>query len=213
MTERYRILVLGLLLLTIAGCATLSRPDPDRRHYMLQVERPQIPFDESITAKGVLAVRTFRVASAYDARGIVTIRSGGRVESDFYDQFFLLPGEMISSQIRQWLRGSGMFTLVTDLGGLKESNWILEGVVQELYRDYRTGSPQAVLAMQILLLRSDQFGAMDMVFQDNYRQVRDLPDDSTQSLIGAWNDALEHVLMDLEDRLREVMAATSDNPR
>ncbi|SDB01791.1 cholesterol transport system auxiliary component [Desulfonatronum thiosulfatophilum] len=211
MTSTSRILVLGLMLLTV-GCATLSRPDPDRRHYMLQVERPQILQAESKPGEGVLAVRAFRVASAYDAKGIVTIRSGGRVESDFYNQFFLLPGEMISSQVRQWLRASGMFALVSNLGGLKAPDMILEGIVQELYRDYRTGSPQAVLAMQILLLRSDQFGAMDVVLQENYRQVRDLPDDSIQSLVGAWNDALEHVLMDLEDRLREVMPASLDNP-
>ena len=213
MTEILRILVLGLLLLAVAGCATLTRPDPDRRHYMLQVERPQIIHDASGPGTDVLAVRAFRVASAYDARGIVTIRSGGRVESDFYEQFFLLPGEMISSQIRQWLANSGLFALVSDLGGLKEPDLILEGVVQELYRDYRTGSPQAVLAIQVLLLRPDPLGAVDVVLQENYRQVRDLPDASIQSLVGAWNDGLAQILTDLEDRLREIKAAVPDSSR
>lgn len=207
----YLIFVVFFTAMAVTGCASLSRPDPDRRHYLLRVERPDTLESAAAPVENVLAVRTFRVASAYDARGMLTALPGGRVERHFYEQFFLLPGDMITSQFREWLQATGLFSVVSDLGVLVEPDLILEGFVQELYRDFRGNTPRAVLAIQLLLLRPDGAGAMDVVLQDDYRQVLDLPDSSIQTLVSSWNLALEQILSQFEIRLRTMEAGAWHN--
>ena len=192
-----------VILLGLPGCASLSRPDPDRRYYLLQVQRPEPALERPAEAP-ILAVRTFRVAPASDSRGIVTIRADGLVQRDFYERFFLSPGEMLAGQFRSWLGQAGLFSLVTDLGGLTEPDMILEGYVQELHRDLRSGRPQAVLALQVLLLRPNRSGSSEVVVQRDYHQVVDLPDGSISSLVAGWNLALKGILADLEAALREI---------
>lgn len=195
-------LIFGLAILAgLPGCASLSRPDPDRRYYLLQAQHPG-PVRERPAEAPILAVRSFRVAPISDSRGIVTIRSDGLVQRDFYERFFLTPGEMLAGQFRNWLDHAGVFSLVTDLGGLAEPDLILEGYVQELHRDLRNGRREAVLALQILLLRSNGFGAMEVVIQRDYRQESILSDDSIRSLVAGWNLALEKILLDVEAALR-----------
>lgn len=190
-----------IALMGLTGCATLSRPDPDRRYYLLQVQRPE-PALQRPTEAPILAVRTFRVAPASDSRGIVTIRSDGLVQRDFYERFFLPPGEMLAGQFRNWLGQAGIFSLVTDLGGLTEPDLILEGYVQELHRDLRDGRREAVLALQLLLLRPNRSGVVDVVVQRDYRQELALSDGSITSLVAGWNLALARMLMDVETALR-----------
>lgn len=214
-TYRDMLVALAFLLITLAGlpgCASLSRPDPDRRYYLLQVQRPE-PAMERPAEAPVLAVRTFRVAPAFDSRGIVTIRADGLVQRDFYERFFLPPGEMLAGQFRNWLGQTGFFSLVTDMGGLTDPDLILEGYVQELHRDLRSGRPQAVLALQVLLLRQTRAGAVEVVFQRDFSQALDLPDGSIRSLVVGWNLALERVLEDVETALREKRLFPSDENR
>ncbi|SMP72596.1 ABC-type uncharacterized transport system, auxiliary component [Desulfonatronum zhilinae] len=190
------------ILLGLSGCASLNRPDPDRRHYLIQVQRPEPALERPAEAP-ILAVRTFRVAPASDSRGIVTIRADGLVQRDFYERFFLSPGEMLAGQFRNWLSQAGLFSLVTDMGGLTEPDLILEGYVQELHRDLRSDRPQAALALQMLLLRPTRSGAMEVVAQRDYHQVLDLPDGSISSLVAGWNSALAGILTDVESALRD----------
>ncbi len=190
-----------IILASLPGCASLSRPDPDRRYYLLQVQRPEPALKRPAEAP-ILAVRSFRVAPAYDSRGIVTIRSDGLVQRDFYERFFLPPGELLAGQFRNWLDQTGVFSLVTDLGGLAEPDLILEGYVLELHQDLRDGRREAVLALQILLLRPNSFGAMEVVVQRDYRQELALSDASISSLVAGWNLALEMILTDVETALQ-----------
>ncbi|WP_031387723.1 ABC-type transport auxiliary lipoprotein family protein [Desulfonatronum thiodismutans] len=198
------LVALTFLLVALAGlpgCASLSRPDPDRRYYLLQVQRPEPALERPAEAP-ILAVRSFRVAPAYDSRGIVTIRPDGLVQRDFYERFFLPPGEMLAEQFRNWLGQAGIFSLVTDLGGLTEPDLILEGYVQELHRDLRDGRREAVLALQMLLLRPNRLGAMEVVVQRDYRQELTLSDGSIASLVAGWNLALTMILSDVETAFR-----------
>ena len=202
--RRSGLVTLIFLLITLAGlsgCASLSRPDPDRRYYLLQVQRPEPALERPAEAP-VLAVRSFRVSPAYDSRGIVTIRSDGLVQRDFYERFFLPPGEMLAGQFRNWLGQAGIFSLVTDLGGLTEPDLILEGYVLELHQDLRDGRREAVLALQMLLLRPNRFGAMEVVVQRDYRQELTLSDSSIRSLVAGWNLALAKILTDVETAMR-----------
>ncbi|PTN37576.1 ABC-type transport auxiliary lipoprotein family protein [Desulfonatronum sp. SC1] len=198
----FGLIFLMVMMGSLSGCASLTRPDPDRRYYLLQVQRPK-PTLERPPEAPVLAVRTFRVAPAFDSRGIVTIRADGLVQRDFYERFFLPPGEMLAGQFRSWLGQAGLFSLVMDMGGLTEPDLILEGYVQELHRDLRDGRRSAVLVLQVLLLRTTRSGAMEVVVQRDYNQALDLPDGSISSLVAGWNLALERILSEVETALRD----------
>jgi ABC-type uncharacterized transport system auxiliary subunit len=201
LVKQLGVFALAVVVLGLSGCASLNRPDPDRRHYLLQVQRPEPALERPAEAP-ILAVRSFRVAPAYDSRGIVTIRGDGLVQRDFYERFFLPPGEMLAGQFRSWLGQAGLFSLVTDLGGLTEPDLILEGYVLELHRDLRDGRREAVLGLQMLLLRPNRFGAMGVVVQRDYREELALSDGSISSLVAGWNLALAKILADVETALR-----------
>ncbi|TVQ97711.1 MAG: hypothetical protein EA399_12525 [Desulfovibrionales bacterium] len=186
----------------LSGCASLTRPEPERRHYLLQVQRPGPVLERPMEAP-ILAVRSFRTAPAADSRGIVTIRSDGLVQRNFYDRFFVPPGEMLAGQFRIWLGQSGLFSLVTGMGMLIEPDLILEGYIQELHQDLSHGKQRAVMAMQMLLLRPTRSGDMEVVAQYDFNQIVDLPDTSIDSLVNGWNLALKHILVDLENSLRD----------
>lgn len=204
------LLSLAVFAAAMAGCAAgLTRPDPERRHYLLQAQRSTPP-GEHLNSGEILAVRTFRTAPAYDSRSIVALRPGGLAERNFYERFFLPPGEMLSGQFRQWLGQSGLFVLVTDLGGMAEPDLILEGFIQELYQDLRGGPPKAVLALQLLLLRPRPSGEVEVVRQENLRRALELPDASVKTLVAGWNLALEQILLDVEVGLRENVPSRLD---
>jgi len=109
---------------------------------------------------------------------------------------------MLAGQFRNWLGQAGIFSLVTDLRGLTEPDLILEGYVHELHRDMRDGRRKAVLTLQMLLLRPNRFGTMEVVVQRDYHQELTLSDGSISSLVAGWNLALAKILVDVETALR-----------
>lgn len=194
--------LLGTFLLT--ACAPITRPALERRHYLLEAVRPEMQVQgESLDA--VLAVRTLRVAAGFDSKPFITVRGQGRVEADFQHHFFLQPGEMITGLVRQWLGKTRLFAHVTDLGSLKEPDLILEGFVPVLSRDFSSGSPKAVLAVQFLLLRPGRDAVAQIVLQRDYRQEVSLRGASAQELIQGWSQALMQILGDFEADLRQAL--------
>ncbi len=85
-----------------------------------------------------------------------------------------------------------------------EATHILEGNVIALYGDYsQKNSPKAVLEIQFFLIDNTSTSS-EMIFQNNYRREVALNSSLPEALVKGWNEALQQILTDLEEDLREV---------
>ena len=92
-----------------------------------------------------------------------------KFESDFYNEFFISPDDMITEQVQQWLSESKIFTLVTDRNSEPPPDCVLEGWITELYGDFRNDrTPNAVMELKFLLLSANKSPGQ-VLFNKRYR--------------------------------------------
>jgi len=191
-----------LLFLTLTGCATLEKNYPERNYYIFNISNE----DKNLTpiSGGVLEVRRFEISPSFASREFVYRNGDLSYESDFYNQFFRLPGQLITEQVRKWLSESGQFKYVVDSSNNVDANYILEGNVSELYGDFRTpNTPKAVMGIQFFLIEETSTNPQ-ITFQNNYRREVVLSSNSAGELVKGWNEALEQILTALAGDLKNV---------
>jgi uncharacterized lipoprotein YmbA len=191
------------VVLILVGCA--GRSAVERSTFVLDVARSGEA--SASGSDGVLRVRTLRVSPKYEGKGFV-YRSGDLLfETDYYNQFFTPPDTMITEEVRDWLLSSGLFRQVVDYTGQAEHTHILEGEVLELYGDYseRGGSrPKAALGIEFFFME-DVSGESKVLLQKRYRRSVPAQGQAPSAMVQGWNDALEKILMDLEEDLGEIV--------
>jgi len=197
------------LLLAIAvlltGCGiNISRDLPDRKYYALEVIRGG-PVNQAVEG-AVLKVAGVRVSPRYKGRELVYRRGQLAWESDFYNQWFVLPAQMLTAQVRDWLSASALFEHVPETGSYMEVTHILESNVASLYGDFR-GEPKAVIEMQFFLLR-EEAGETKIVFEKDYRRSVPISNSSAEMLVAGLNSGLEEILAALEEDLKNGVIIT-----
>jgi cholesterol transport system auxiliary component len=181
------------------GCAP-KKNYPERRYYVFDVSRPQEA--SSPRHDAVLSVRRFRVSPRYEGKNFVYRDGDLSYQSDFYNEFLISPGSLLTEEIRQWLVSSDLFQHVVDSSSHMEATYFLEGNVSALYGDYRdAAAPTAVLEVQFFLI-NDVSARSEVVFQKEYREAVSLNGASAKALVNGWNTALRQILAALEADLR-----------
>ena len=115
-------------------------------------------------------------------------------ESDFYNEWFVVPGTLLTQQVHHWLSRSGGFQLVMAGMNHVEPTHLMEGTVSEFYGDFRA-TPQAVLGLELLLLDARQ--DRQPFFRRTYHQTIPLSDRSSDALARGLTEALRAVLVDM----------------
>lgn len=204
----------GLMICLFAlleGCSmSISRNLPERKYYVLEAVRSG---PEHAALPGIaLKVARARMSPAYGGKELVYRTGRLGWESDFYNQWFVLPSEMLAAQARDWLRASGLFEHVLDTGSHLEASHILESNATSLHGDFRR-TPQAVIEMQFFIIEDDS-GITDVVFKKDYRQTVAIPAASAEALVAGWNEGLGKILaafeQDLKNSLLESRAKDMD---
>jgi len=186
--------------LLLAGCLTLRRQFPEKRYYLLEVSRRGEAPPPS--AGAVLEIRRFRVSPPYDRKGFVYRRENARIESDFYNEFFVEPDSLLTEQTRLWIAESGLFANVVDSSSNAEAGYVLEGRANALYADYsRASTPKAVLRIQFFLSK-ERGGESSIVFHKDYAREIPAKGDAPHALVLGWDEALGQILTELENDLR-----------
>jgi cholesterol transport system auxiliary component len=189
-----------LLSITLTGCATLEKNYPERNYYILNVSNEVR--NSSLFSGTVLEVLRFEISPGFGGGEFVYRKSELSDESDFYNQFFRPPSLLITEEVRKWLSQSGMFMSVIDSSYNVESNYILQGNINELYGDFRSSDiPKAVMGIQFFLV-DNLSGEPKIVFQNNYRKEVVLSSNSPEDLAKGWNEALQQILTAFESDLR-----------
>jgi cholesterol transport system auxiliary component len=191
--------ILLALTLVVSGCGLgLTRPEPVKNYFMLETaaqpstEPPAYPF--------ALRVTNFEVAPPFQERGLVYRLDEQRYESDFYNQFFVAPRSMITTQAAQWLGQRQIFSAVLSPASTFDASYTLEGLVNQLYADLRAGGqPATVFTMQVFVTRTlDRTIVMDR----NYTHTVYVPNRSPQSVVKGLSEGFQQCLAELERDLR-----------
>jgi cholesterol transport system auxiliary component len=190
-----------LIALTAAGCLNLNKSYPEKRLFVLDVGTPQqeTPSNSAI----VIKINKFRVSPLFTGRAMVYRVADLQYESDFYDEWFIAPGALVTQQFHEWLSRTGRFRFVLLGTNHIESTHRLQGSVAEFYGDYRLAeSPKAIFGIELLLF--DELNERRAIFRRTYHQEVPLVDRSPEALAGGLTQAVRLVLVDLERELAEV---------
>ena len=182
-----------LTVLTVSGCIS----PPPKHSFMLSAAREGTAPRAALTEKP-LKVSRFRAAPQYENKGFVYRKGELDYESDYYNEFFTLPGAGISEEIRKWMVKSGIFRFVSDSPDVEGLHYLLEGSVTALYGDYTKGkTPLAVVEIRASLSLKDPDRSR-MIFQKTYGGQAALAGDTPEQLVRGWNEALINILAALE---------------
>lgn len=191
------ILLLALALLA-AACVKLDKPAPDKRYYHItpmRAEEPKTPSGDVI-----LKLRPMTVSDLYSTRELVYQMDGGRMESDFYNMFFVTPRNNLTSELKKWLSASGLFSHIVEPGSMVIPTLTLEGVVNSLYGDYSRETPEAVVAMQFFLV-DEATANNEIVFSRSYEQRVSFDAPDPTKLVKAMTKGVQAIFRQLENDL------------
>ena len=194
------------LLFLSMGCINLERSYIEK-HYFVLDSSPAEDIDFPDTGK-ILAVRRFRVSPKYEGKGLVYRLGELNYESDFYNEFFVSPVSMFTEEVRKRLAMSGLFKHVVEPSSLLDPTYILEGAVTALYGDYRVSTaPKAIMEIQFLLLQEMDVSP-EIILLRQYHKEEPLNGNTPDALVKSWNTALNQILTEFENDLKEYISKT-----
>jgi len=197
-THRSGFMLGVLILLASTASCTLTRPSLDRQSFALETER-RVPA-ATTTLPATLKVGRISVQSPFGGTSFVYRAGELRYEIDPYNSFFASPNELLAYQIAQWLSRSGLFAAVREPASPLTGDYVLEGLVTELYGDTRTPQlPQAVLSLRLYLRRADT--SHEIVFERAYSQRVAIDDAAPETLVRGYGTGLSRILGTLEQDL------------
>ena len=194
------ILVLALVL-AASACVKLGGKPLDKTYYRINPVRTAEP--QAAPGDVILKVRRTTVSDLYNTRELVYQMDGGRIESDFYNMFFVTPGNMLTTELRKWLAASNRFSNIIEPGSMVVPTLTLESIVNALYGDYTGGHPAAVVNMQFFVV-DESTPTNEIVFSKSYRQRIPLAQPDPQELVKAMTKAVQTIFTELEQDLATV---------
>jgi cholesterol transport system auxiliary component len=191
-SSRAVVCCLAVIVAAAAGCLDLKKSYPEKRSFVLDVGAPhqEAPSNGAI----VLKINKFRVSPLFAGRAMVYRVADLQYESDFYHEWFVAPGTLVTQQMQHWLSRSAGIQLVIAGTNHVEPTHLLEGTVTEFYGDFRA-DPRAVFGLELQLL--DALHERQPFFRRTYHQDVTLSDRSSDALAHGLTEALRIVLVDL----------------
>ena len=184
-----------LLVLAFSGCA-LFRKDGQRMQYL--IGEPGSSTAASSGAPG-LHVRPIHASLPFTGQDFVYRTGDNTFESDYYNGFFVPPGDMFTEATRNVLY-SGTFVPASQFERTNKPQYILEGWIDAIYGDFRNPErPIAVLEMRFTLFKSDR---PEMRMMKRYSQEIPLQSKNPEALVDAWNVAWNKISTQLRADLR-----------
>lgn len=191
-----------LAALVVGGCA--GGRSYEEHYYILEAVRPDQP--RAARRDATLEVHRFSVDAAFAGKGLVYRLGDMRYETDYYRQFLIAPGTMITERVRRWLDDAGLFGQVLPVGSRVTPTHTLEGTVTALYGDFADESrAAAVMEIRFFLLANAE-GQERVVFAQTYRAATPVRDQTAEVFVEALNKSLMEILTRLEADLPKALA-------
>jgi ABC-type uncharacterized transport system auxiliary subunit len=200
-------LAVTLLLFVVSasvGTGCFRREFPERRQYVLNVERATPARSGS---KTVVKVGRVRAEPQYERKGFVYRTGEATYADDFYNAFYVSPAQMVRSTMYDWLAASRLFATVADVDSLVGADWLLESRLMDFYVDKRTpGDERAVVRLAVTLVDARKSPPRS-VFERTYEEAASAAG-SGKGYVDAWSAALTRVYARMETDLAATLPAS-----
>ncbi|QBQ54852.1 hypothetical protein [Nitrosococcus wardiae] len=196
--------VAGVLALVLGGCTFFGFGGEDSpRGYTLEVERALEP-PSAQARERVLEVVPFRITPRYRDRVWVYRGADSWYPAEEEQAFLLPPQVLVTEQVSDYLRHSGLFGAVVEGESRLRVTHLLEGAVTALYGDFSDPkAPRAVLEVQFFLI-NPQVDPPKSLLQTGFRTESEISEVTPQALVQGWNKGLESILWNFENDLRRL---------
>jgi ABC-type uncharacterized transport system auxiliary subunit len=186
---------------TVTGCAQST---PGKEFFMIEALRS--PGVVQTPSDATLEVHLLNVDTAFASKNLVYRLGEFQYETDYYRQFLVTPGQMITERTRRWLADSGLFKQILPSSSQITPTYSLQGIVTSLYGDFtKESAPVAVMRIRFFLAgHGSEEGAI--VFSQAYRVTQPLSAKTAEALMDAFSRDLTEILTRLEDDLRKYLA-------
>lgn len=187
-----------MVAISMGACVKLGGKPLNKKYYRIKPVRvEQQPHTQGTT---VLKIRRMLISDLYKSRELIYQMSDGRIESDFYNMYFVPPSNMLTTELRSWLKQSDLFPHLIDPGSMVVPTLTLESVTNELYGDFSTDQPVAVVSMQFYLV-DENTANNDIVFSQDYTRRIPVATAEPGALITAMTQAVTEIFTELEHDL------------
>lgn len=194
----YSIVFAAMVLL--GGC-TFNRPAPVKQQYLLDPPPTAAVGKPQATS---VRVGSINVASPFRGRNFVMREADLRYETDYYNEFLVPPGTMITELTARALERSKAFARVVPPGYAADADWVLDGFVSALYADERDGKKIAAdVSISYYLFQAAGGSGMPVWTRDYQKHVA-LTGTATDSYAAALNQAFGEIFTELS---RDLAAA------
>ncbi|HET7626156.1 MAG TPA: ABC-type transport auxiliary lipoprotein family protein [Verrucomicrobiae bacterium] len=143
----------------------------------------------------VLGILKIRIAPSFDSQSLIYRTGEFSYERDPYAEFLVPPAESMEAAIREAFRQTGVFSEVTEPGGILKPNIVAEIFVGALYGDFRDSTnAAAVLAMRVNFFNATNGAPGEVLLQKNYSRSIPLKTRTAAALMAGWNEALNSIV-------------------
>jgi uncharacterized lipoprotein YmbA len=186
----------------VSGCVSIEKSYPDRRYFVLDLRHSG--GTNSAAGSGTLQIAPVRISPRYADRNFIYRRSETRYETDYYNQFLVSPGVLVSEEVRRELSGSGIFQYVIGPAQPLVPTHTLDASVISFYGDFRdVAAPKAVIEMEFFLSRESP-GNVAVLFHNQYQRMVAVVARTPEALVQGWNQALQEILSSLVNDMKAV---------
>ena len=185
--------------LTLSGC--LSRAPMKKETLAFSVSA--MTTKKGATGTHVLSIKTLQIDPPFNGRSLIYRTGEFSYERDPYAEFLGTPADELVAPITQMLRDDGGFSAVVKTGSAAKPDTMVEININQLYGDIRRpGSPEAVLAMQVIFMNATNGLPGKVIFQQNYSRRIPMKSATPSALMEGWNQALVEIFADMASDLR-----------
>ena len=186
----------------VSGCVSIEKSYPDRRYFVLDLRHSS--GTKSSAGNGTLQIAPVRISPRYADRNFIYRRSETRYETDYYNQFLVSPGVLVSEEVRRELSDSGIFQYVIGPAQPLVPTHTLDASVISFYGDFRdVAAPKAVIEMEFFLSRESP-GNVAVLFHNQYQRMVAVDRRTPEALVQGWNQALQGILSSLVNDMKSV---------
>jgi uncharacterized lipoprotein YmbA len=204
-------LALLLLCMPLAAGCSLSKPYPDKTLHAIEVGQP--PAATGSPSLAAVRIDRVRVAEPFNDTTFVYKIGDSKYTMDYYNGFIAEPGRLLTGELSEWLANSKVFSSVLTGDSAADSQLLLQTNVMELYGDFSSDQPKAVIAARFFLLDVGA-GHSRVIFDKSYQESEPITGKDSDALIKGWQAATRRIFTSLVADLRSspVAASTSAAP-
>lgn len=183
--------------LTVSACSAFSAGSPPVRTYRLAYPAPA---PETDTPIGIVRVGPFSAAQAYDRLAFVYREGVFEIGIDNYNAWIAAPSSMLGDLLARDLVAARLATAVLQGASALPADYELGGRIEEI-EEHASGGCTAHLRLRALLVRVQEKGPRQVVFEDVFESEQPCTAGDPDSFAEAMSRATESVSAQLRARM------------